>query len=235
MNRNQSNVKKKNKGKKGNREGKPMNDADQKSNYRSIGMPLLPARQLTPMRIVKKQLTGAIAAGVVFQKLWNLNNLFVPDITIGGGVQPTGYDQAALFYNRYRVHFVDISFVSTCTNDVYSVCLQPTNGGATIVNTVPLFNWSCGAQKSQHRDLGFGGAPPARITISIDLRKFNGSSEEEYNSDDRFMSVFGAGPTEIIELSESWYNASLVVINVLHSTEIVYYVELLDRIPFVAS
>ncbi len=68
----------------------------------SIGHQIVPDRLLVALKYTAGIQLDSGGAGSIASHVFRGNSLFDPDFT-GGGAQPTGFDQWAAFYERYRV------------------------------------------------------------------------------------------------------------------------------------
>jgi hypothetical protein len=129
----------------------------------------------------------------------NLNSIFDPDRS-GVGHQPLGYDQWALFYNRYRVDTVDIQvdFVNLSTTSVTDVLVHCSND-ATAITTNAQFLANSEAPFTEVTLLSTSnGNNIWSIKRRISLNQITGISAEKYRVDDVYSAQFGSNPSEVI-------------------------------------
>jgi len=165
-------------------------------------------------------------------QVMNLNSIFDPDRT-GTGHQPYGYDTMATLYNRYRVLSVDYKITFHAETLGFYIVVLPSNGAlATAITNLASFTLACESPESVVRCQGVG-ADDVIITGSIKLNQLNGVTLTEYLADDRFQSLFGASPGELILLNIGTYNGTGSTLGVDFSVEIIYHTDVHD--PFMLA
>jgi hypothetical protein len=139
------------------------------------------------------------SGSIVNDEVINLNSIFDPDRS-GVGHQPAGYDQWALFYNRYRVDCVDlqIDYVSLSTTQCTDVMCHANNDAAAITTNAQFlaagespYTWTKLLSTS-------GGQNVFRMRKRIHLNQVTGIEPIKYKTDDIYSAQFGSNPSEII-------------------------------------
>lgn len=165
---------------------------------------------------------------------YRLNSIYDPDWQVGAGqISASGYAQWSKFYNRYRVLgakvILDVANTNTYPLKVYMTFNNDGNTNYDRVNTAlnpHMIETVLSAQGS--------GTSNKRLVKYVACNRITGASMLQYKSDDRYQSLIGANPAEIINCKV--YSAPLLgnmpadtqVLN--YSLKIIYYVELFDRI-----
>ncbi len=136
--------------------------------------------------------------GTAFDQLYRLNSLFDPDES-GVGGQPTGFDQLAALYNRYRVWNTRWKFriLSTISSGV-GLVLVPSNNttslgtlaGAQHAMSLPYAKWTSTAS----------GTRGENLMGQMDLALLNGRTHQQYIDDDTTAALVTANPTEVLDL-----------------------------------
>lgn len=163
------------------------------------------------------------------QYVFRLNSIFDPDLT-GTGHQPYGHDTLALIYNRYRVLRCSWKITVPTQQSTFPINVVPSNGAITAVTTLATYSASAELPFADPKVLSFGGGPPLVFKNSIYLPMLNGSTLQEYLSDDRFQAVFGSNPTEVLNLNIALYNPSGGTVVVYPTIELWYELEIFDPI-----
>lgn len=182
--------------------------------------------QKQPNGILSKSMKGKLIYSQAHEgfigvdQIYRLNSIFDPDLT-NLGHQPYGRDTYATLYNRYRVDSVSYVIDFACTGSTGQVVILPTNT-ATSIGSFGLAReharavWKSAAQYQNQR-----------ITGSIDLAKLNGVPKKTYQADDRFQSLMGTNPAEIMCMHILAGNLADV-----YTTEIYYTVTLTYHCTF---
>lgn len=152
-------------------------------------------RFVTKLRYCDK-ISVPVTANILGDYSFRLNSLFDPDLT-GTGHQPYGFDQLALFYNRYRVYKVD-----------YTIVQQPNNANTGTLTTVASNSSGsfAGFVLSHIQEMSRCNTKIVRIdepTVlkgSVYLPKLNGDMPIRYKTDDRFQASVNTNPVEELTL-----------------------------------
>jgi hypothetical protein len=142
-----------------------------------------------------------LVGAVISDQVINLNSIFDPDRT-GVGHQPLGYDQWALFYNRYLVETVDmkIDFVNISANSTSDVLVHCSND-ATAITTVAQFQANTEAPYSESNLVSsITGINYWSVSRRISLNSITGVTAEKYRTDDVYQAQFGSNPSEVLAL-----------------------------------
>lgn len=189
---------------------------------------VVPRGPIAPRTIVKlKYHENWVSDGTTFDYVWMLNSLYDPNNT-GTGHQPLGFDQYATFYNRYRVFKVKYVLISCTPNagETWQVSVLADNNNATYGSPNLVSESPTAVSKIVTNSV------PARFRGSWNLPRVNGSTPQQYKSDDRFQATFSASPTEAICMhvvhSNVGNGGAPAASHVTHSLTLVFYAELFD-------
>jgi hypothetical protein len=166
--------------------------------------------------------------GLLHDQVMNLNSIYDPNRT-GVGHQAQGYDQWALFYNRYRVDgaMLTVRFTNAPTSGAIFSILGNNDGSAmndpSVITESPL---------SLTKAMAANG-PAVTLQKYFDLANLNGVSRSVYNADDRYAAPFGSSPTEILVGHVGAWNASSYTYD--YQVEVKYYVTLFDPLQLPLS
>lgn len=156
---------------------------------------------------------------------FNLNSIFDPNQT-GTGHQPLGYDQWALFYNRYRVISTRVTarFLNVSTTEAAEVGIIASNS-LTALGSIDAFEQADSLTTAVSVR---GGLDMKTLQRVYSLAKVNGKTDSQYLSSDDTGSPFGNSPNESIALHvcASTYTGNNVSVEC--QLRIEYYVELSD-------
>lgn len=156
--------------------------------------------------------------------VFNLNSIFDPNVT-SAGHQPYGHDTYQTLYNRYRVFRCDYILTLGCSG-IYRVIVGANNTQTAYTNA------QLAAESPNFRTFVTTPNTPMIIRGSYNLPRLNGSTPQQYKSDDRFQAQFGADPTENLCLhvvnSEVATNASPGANLILYNITLIYHVEMFD-------
>lgn len=190
-----------------------------------------------PRGIMKKSMKGTLkysqaftsTAFPVVDQVFRLNSIFDPDLT-NVGHQPYGRDQYATLYNRYRVDRVSWNVQMCTTSATGQMIVVPNNASASftspgLARETPRAQWKGCAQ---YQDKVISGG--------ITLYKLNGVTKKSYEADDRFQSVMGTSPSEIMDLHVlACTNADTSSVDIYYTVTLTYSVTFYDPIPFSQS
>lgn len=153
---------------------------------------------------------------------YRLNSIFDPSFAIGGH-QPYGHDTLQTLYNRYRVFaaYVTVKFFNSSTAVPLYVTAIPSNVTSSITTT------DLAAESPYARNMIATSTKPAIARFKVNLPKVTGVSNVQYKTDDRFAAVFGADPTEVINL-HLVHSVPTGTVPVYSQVNITYYVECWD-------
>lgn len=162
-------------------------------------------------------------------KTFRANSIYDPDLDIVNGHQPLGYDQWAVFYNKYRVFKAQITVTIINNNSTGVQCaIVPYNELGTI-NSVDDSTFE--QPHAVTRTVGGNqGMNKVVLKKTIDIPRILGRSHLQYKSSDLVCAQFGANPTEMAyaaivarTINDSAAPTCQAVVN------ITYFVELFDR------
>jgi hypothetical protein len=167
------------------------------------------------------------STSVTRQYQWNLNSIYDMNRT-GTGHQPLGHDQWAAFYARYivmRAH-VHIELVNTTASTSLhtAICVSNNNTSAAVSDT------SEQTFGSVTKQTGTPGAPPIVFSRTYDLAKITGVSKEIYRTDDRYLALFGASPSELLILSLTTSLDGISAFTYTYSISVIQEIEMWDPI-----
>jgi len=176
------------------------------------------------------------STGTSLDQIMNLNSLFDPDRT-GTGHQPLGRDQYASFYSRYRVFRVFVKILAGVDPGISGV-----PGKITLVadNSVVPYTDAPTAAEQKYASV-HGVAATGDITMIMRnyyLPSINGSTREQYTTDDRFQAAFGSNPTENICLhicDSTLTGAGYGAAGMKYTVQMTFFTELFDPVPLSAS
>jgi hypothetical protein len=175
----------------------------------------------------------SLAAGAASIYTFRSNSIFDPDFT-GTGHQPYGHDTLVALYNRYRVINLSWKITFPSTGLPITCCIIPSNGAISGANKND-FLLACELPYSEYKTVGHSGSPPAVFQKKVSLAMLNGAKQLEYMTDDRFGSLTGANPAELMYLNILCYNPTLTPTNPIYNVELFYEVEVFDLINQVLS
>lgn len=173
-----------------------------------------------------------LAPGITTGSYWyRINSLFDPNYT-GTGHQPYGFDQLAVFYNRYKVRGVSWKVIASGTNTDLNLTIVPFNNATGFSNQ----QTSSEAPYAVNDVLAAesAGAGTKRIYKGyISMKKLMGRTI----LDDRDEAVITTNPSEIAMLGINYASSDGVttISNLNFFVELTYYCELFDKIPVVGS
>lgn len=173
-------------------------------------------------------LTSTSTTALNFDQVMNLNSIYDPNRT-GAGHQPQGYDQWALFYNRYRVDGCKIS--STWTNAPTAgstVSILANNDATAILDPIVINESPLGYTKGMT-----AGGPAVTISRNYDLAQLTGVTRAVYNADDRYSAPFGSSPTEVLVAHVGSWDAASYTYS--YHIQMWFYVTLFDPIQLGTS
>lgn len=146
-----------------------------------------PGRIIVPLKLVSPKFTITCTAGAGNYHLWSFNDLIQPNMTGGGSQKPTGFNEWATFYGRYRVMSasIDVWAKNDTDSNPFRIVLSTsgTTGGSGDEDLAQ-------AQRGKER---FGGDQAKVIHVGMKrtgAQIFN-SNKRRYMIDD----VFGAAVT----------------------------------------
>lgn len=172
--------------------------------------------------------------GTVIDQLYRLNSLFDPDES-GVGTQPTGFDQLAAMYGRYRVwgvrwharvsstlsHGVIVNFVPSNSNTTFA-----TPSAAINSLTLPFCKWitTSSGQRSES------------VRGHMNLALLNGKTHQQYIDDDTTAALVTTNPTEVLDLHMVIISQDTVTaINADITLVLEYDAEFFDPVQFTPS
>lgn len=155
--------------------------------------------------------------------IFRLNSIYDPDQT-GGGGQPTGHDQWAYFYSKYRVHQCTVKAYCVAATVAHTIAVGPTNSTAS--------STYIGDRAEDPRALtgmANSGGPEKNFNQTFDMRALFGVSKELFGQDE-YGAAFSTNPA-------STYYYEIVAFNMLGMStghvyatiELEYIVELYER------
>jgi len=165
------------------------------------------------------------------QQAFNMNSVFDPDKT-GVGHQPYGYDQLAALFNAYRVYKFKWHLEFAGANDRLHITVLPINGTAIGTGTQSaLAEQPLAVTKA----MSFSGGFPVKFSGSQYLPRFTGASATQYRTDDRYSSLIGVSPAELMQLYISVYNPTTTTVTTSMSVTLTYYTEFYDPVTVAQS
>jgi len=138
--------------------------------------------------------TNALAPGVsVGLNVFRANAVFDPDFT-GVGIQPTGFDQYATLYNRYRVIgvYVQIWVSNGNSNNPEMAYILPLSQSTAVTNFRSIMNDDY-VKLGPVSDLGSTG--PRKLTCYIDNAKLEGVTKQAFMNDQAFSALVTGNPS----------------------------------------
>lgn len=198
--------------------------------YMKIMRQPVPDKMFTKLNY-SEVLTMNLAASMVLVGYQFRTSIFDPDLT-GVGHQPMWYDQMNAFYKRYRVHGIKYKFtiVNTNTNQLCTGAVKHSSDGVLETNLNTL-------RERRSARKWIGGPSTVRPTVCKGFMytgKPHGLSKKDFLADEDFEAAYGSNPVK-----QSWlefYATTLNTSAVLNiQCDLVYYVELLDRVSIAGS
>jgi len=167
------------------------------------------------------------------------NDIFDTDVALGGN-QPSGYDQWAGFYNKYRVlackaDFTVNQFASTNGNVCQLVLLPTTDYTGTVLQTI-ITNSQQPYAITKYTNVNQGAGAIIRMRSYKSSAKMFGVTKDTVQNDDPYAALINADPAETWE----WVIGQVPMdgastMSAFMSFTITYYVEFFDRKPLGAS
>lgn len=177
--------------------------------------------------------TTATTPGTIMDRLFNLNSVFDPDLSLTGH-QPYGYGTYETIYNRYRVFRVDyhMEVASTVANSMSKMTLIANNSAALYTNP-DLAAESPGAITKT-----FYQGKPVVFRGSVFPNQVSGVTPEQYKSDDRYQALCSASPGENIVhhlVISDMVNGALAAGVAYQDITYIFHVEFFDPLELAQS
>jgi len=189
-----------------------------------IGM-VMPPRLLTKMKGITLNVVTDLDAGDFDAYTFRLNSIYQYN-TQNVNDRPRGYNEIAVFYNRYRVYKVSWMAQIPATADRLMCVALPVNNPVTGITD---FQDAIEYPRAIYRQLGYNGNNPVTIRGSLFLPRLSGAPVATYKADDRYSSAIDGNPAEIMDLVVGVYNSSNTNnVGLTFTVQLVYYVELYD-------
>jgi len=160
---------------------------------------------------------------------FRLNSIYDPDYANINGHQPLGYDQWAVFYNKYRVYKATIkaTFINNSPGGVRCAIIP--------LNNSPLGALDDASFEQPHAVTrivaGSSGMNKVVVKKTVDIPRILGQSHVQYKASEDTSAVFGYNPAEVVSacvgvqaLNNSFSPTVQTII------EIVFHLELFDRL-----
>lgn len=189
----------------------------------------VPRRIITQLNYnVVKDFVTALGSDSGYQ--FHMNSIYDPEVALGGH-QPYGHDTLELLYGRYRVFKFGWNVKFTSTSLPFHAIAVPVNG-----TTAPASTLASEMPFSQTEVSSYNGGYQVELKGSIYLPRLNGTSAQEYMTDERFAALFGATPTENLYWSIIVYNPSSTTgLTASGSILLTYWTEVYDPLIQVQS
>jgi len=167
-----------------------------------------------------------VAADNTVNQQFRLNSIFDPNFT-GVGHNPLGYTQMATMYNRYVVSKVSVRIdIGSVPSTIFCVA-APSNSGFPALasfDDIAEFPFAMAGV------VGANGGPNFIYNRTLALSNLTGVSKQKYLIDDRYSSLIGANPLEVILFGVYIYNPNGVGQIVQMNAHIEYYTIFSDPI-----
>lgn len=169
----------------------------------------LNAGPMPPHKFVKMKYTQTFALGVGAggilgtQQKFNLNSIYDCDAT-GGGHQPSGFDQMAAFYHRYKVNGVRLKLHITDPSvdgiRVVYVVLNPSNTSESL--TGDSRDAAAEVQQSGWFDINNSGKQTYTKTCYLPIWKVSGLTKLQFRADpDNYTGPVTGDPGSLVQFA----------------------------------
>lgn len=167
--------------------------------------------------------TNGLAASSSSSQIYNMNTIYDPDRT-NAGHSAYGYTTLAALYNRYRVFRFSWDVKFNPTEDRVQVACGPVNGNTfpstvSLAGEFPLIKTGI---------ITFNGGPGCHFKGSAYLPAITGVTPTEYKADDKYSSLTGTDPTEVLIFGYRLLNSGSISVSVTAIVQLYYWTELWD-------
>lgn len=169
-----------------------------------IGGHPMPLNKLVKLKYSTTHNMAVGASGILgTQQKWNLNSIYDVDAT-GGGHQPSGFDQMAAFYNRYKVLGVDVTVrITDPTIDgmrVFFVIMNPANNAETLTGDTK--DAVSEIQQSGYFDINNSGSQKIIKRFYAPIWKLSGLTKLQFDADpDNYTGPVTGDPGLLVQMA----------------------------------